>query len=211
MNGHWTPQEDNRLLFYVGQELPESIASRLGRTRQSVITRYRREHGGSFFRATIRTGGIGVTECARILGVYPQRVNAWIAHRWLKAQRRGVLRRFVWTVDESAIEAFLYRRGGLLDGLQPAPEWASIVAHARAALLARYVNRKELGDIFSLTPQAFNVRKIKGMAAFPAPALLLQGGEHWYERAAVREWLKTAPAHYRTPRVLRAFGLEATT
>src|ERR1041384_2181048 len=87
----WKPQEDNRLLFYVGQEPPAAIARRLGKTERAVIDRYKYRHGGSFRDAAVRKGGMSIAECARALGTNVVRVRKWGKQGWLKVQRRPVI------------------------------------------------------------------------------------------------------------------------
>lgn len=209
MSTLWTPQDDSRLLFYVGLEPPVAIAARLVRTERAVLTRYYREYGGTLMKATARVDGMSVTECADALGVHRQRVQKWISRGWLKASKRKIQKRFIFAINADNLDTFIRDRGGLLGDLHPVPIWRDVVESARRDLRARLICRAELAPIFGLTIQMFNSGKGPGKAGFPAPAFTLSGGECWYERGAVREWLRMAPERYRTARVLRAFGLEA--
>jgi len=198
----WKPQEDNRLLFYIGLEPPVSIARRLGRTERAVIDRYKAKHGGSFRKATARATGLSLADCAQLLGTNAERVRKWTKYKWLESQRRPVIGDRLITIKEEDLEAFIRERGGLLERLHPSdPYWVALFQEARAVLHERYVNTAELADVFAVSQGRFG--KIAG---FPVAAFSLQGRERWYERAAIRAWLATAPAHYRTARVLRAFG-----
>lgn len=137
----WKPQEDSRLLFYVGQEPPASIAQRLGKTERAVIDRYKATHGGSFRQATVRHGGMSIAECARALGTNVARVRKWGKLGWLKIRRRTVIWDKLITVDPDDLEIFIRERGGLLENLYPTdPYWASVFEEAYAALHRRYIN-----------------------------------------------------------------------
>lgn len=210
MSTPWTPQEDSRLLFYVGLESVPELSMRLGRSVRSVLVRYRRAHGGVVSRACTRAGGMSVTECARALGIHRQRVQSWIGRGWLKSRKRIVIERMVFTITDDDLEAFIRAKGGLLSGLRPTAEWFDIVEEAQRDLHARYVSRVELSALFCLSGHMFTPGLPLDRDGFPLPALFLQSGQRWYERAAVKAWLETAHPRYRTARALRAFGLEAS-
>lgn len=204
----WTAQEDNKLLFYVGMEPPESIAQRLGRTERSVIERYKAIHGGSFRQATAQTYGMSAPECARLLGTSTARIHRWVKSKWLKARRRTVMTDKLLTIQADDLEAFIRAKGGLMEGLACTdPYWAAVLDEARTDLHMRYINRADLADIFGVVPSRFSAIHMGKRFGFPSAAFSLRGQERWYEREAIRQWLfEIAPPQYRTARALRAFG-----
>lgn len=203
----YTVEELSYLEYTAGHYAPHWMARELRRTVRGVVGRYKRA-GGSLTRATIPCGDMSTSDCARALGVPPMRVHRWIHAGLLHASRRVIIRdvRLVITADDLA--AFLHNGGALLDGLTPADDWGAIVARAAADLHQRYIMTRDVADTFCVARAAFTWAATRHLA-FPAPVFRLQGRQ-WYERAAVRDWLRTAPTHYRTPRALRTFGLEET-
>ncbi len=207
MSERWTEHDDRRLLFHLGSMPLARLAKTLNRTPRAIEQRCRR-HGRRIRLAIVNEYGMSTRAAADALGTDRQRVEKWIKLGWLHARRHPFRTRCVLTVDHEALETFLRTIGGLLHGLAPDAEWADIAADAQRELRIRYINRHELSGIFCLAPQTFGSVRWRTHYGFPAPVLCLDYLQCWHERAAVREWLRTAHPRYRTPRVLRAFGVE---
>lgn len=206
MRERWTEQDDRRLLFHLGSLPLPRLAKTLNRSPRAIEERCKR-HGRCITLAIIKEHGMGTPVVAAALGTDRQRVERWIKLGWLQAQRHTIREKPVVTIEHEALEMFLRTIGGLLHGLQPTAELADVYAEAHRDLRARYINRAELGDIFCLAVQAFGSARWQEDYGFPPTVLRLDYFQCWHERAAVREWLKTAHPRYRTARTLREFGL----
>ncbi len=209
MRERWTEQDDKRLLFSLGAMPLPQLAKALNRSPRAIEERCKRS-GRSMMRAVIKEHGMSTQQCADALGTHRQRIQTWIDLGWLQARRHTIRKRHVLSIDHEALETFLRTTGGLLNGLRPDKEWRETIRDAQRDLRARYIDRAELAIIFCFDRQAFGNAQWLRKHCFPPPALRLQQRCCWYERAVIREWLRTAHPRYRMARTLRAFGLDET-
>ncbi len=207
MNERWTERDERRMLFSLGAMSLSHLAKALNRSPRAIEERCKR-HGRCLTLAIVNEHGMGTQAVAAALGTDRQRIERWIKLGWLHARRHVIKERYVLAVEHEALETFLRAIGGLLDGLRPDKEWAGLFEEASIELRARYIGRDELAAIFCFNRRTFSDPQWMRLHRFPSVVLRLQQRQCWHERAAVREWLRTAHPRYQTARTLRAFGLE---
>lgn len=209
MSYPWKPQEERQLIFNIGVKRYDQIGELLNRSPRAIEEHCKR-HGQSRRRAIIQEHGMSTQECADALGTDRQRIQTWIRLGWLKARHHRITKRRLFTIEHTSLDVFLSTMGGLMSGLRPSAEWLECFTDAQRDLHARYINRTELAGIFCVEAAAFGSPYRLKKFGFPNEALRLEYRRCWYERAAIRVWLATAPEIYRTRRALIAFGLETT-
>lgn len=98
----WAPAEEALLLRYAGLRSPKWIATKLGRTEASVVTKAKRD--------ALRLGrrnGYTCRDLAEAFGVDEHKVMRWADEGKLAVTRRGYAGRDPWAVTEAAVVAFV--------------------------------------------------------------------------------------------------------
>jgi predicted DNA-binding transcriptional regulator AlpA len=179
--------DDKRVLVYVGPMGVSLTSDRLGRTDDAIRSRCG-NLGQTAKQLAMRAEGMSVPDVAEKLGVSQDRVRRWIASDWLPSRRQVVSRQVVHSLKRTNVEAFLRNGGALLPALNPQGRWKRVVQRSQEQLHERLISQR---DLLTLLGVGEKRRRHWQAAGFPAPVLDLSGqGGQWYERPAVREWLR---------------------